>query len=267
MDKVLGNFYWPEMDGHVTRYCRSFDVCQRTMKKGIAPRVQLEKIPLIDTPFKDDIYPASTIKVSQESTCFAPFELLYRKPIRVPMHILRELWTKEVQVPDVKSSYDLVLSCLRSSEVNGRRWFTVFSSIYTDPSGSKTVEEHRIRLTSSTPVRQRRYPLPYAMRQKLCNEFEEIENSGTSRRSSSPYASPVIVVKEKDGSNRIVIDYRRLNRLTMSDPNPIIPPADVFQDMENDRYFSNIDLSMGHWQTPARQEDIAKTAFVTMDRH
>ncbi|GFO36760.1 gypsy retrotransposon integrase-like protein 1 [Plakobranchus ocellatus] len=51
-DKVLSNFYWPGVDGDVTRYCRSCDVCQRTVKKGTVSRVLLEKVPLIDTPFK-----------------------------------------------------------------------------------------------------------------------------------------------------------------------------------------------------------------------
>ncbi|GFR80635.1 Gypsy retrotransposon integrase-like protein 1 [Elysia marginata] len=51
-NKVLSNFYWPGVDGDVTRYCRSCDVCQRTVKKGIVPRVPLEKVPLVDTPFK-----------------------------------------------------------------------------------------------------------------------------------------------------------------------------------------------------------------------
>ncbi|GFR63927.1 Gypsy retrotransposon integrase-like protein 1 [Elysia marginata] len=51
-DKVLSNFYWPGVDGDVTRYCRSCDVCQRTVKKGIVPRVPLEKVPLVDTTFK-----------------------------------------------------------------------------------------------------------------------------------------------------------------------------------------------------------------------
>ncbi|GFO17739.1 gypsy retrotransposon integrase-like protein 1 [Plakobranchus ocellatus] len=51
-DKVLSNFYWPGVDGDVTKYCRSCDVCQRTVKKGTVPRVPLEKVPLIDTLFK-----------------------------------------------------------------------------------------------------------------------------------------------------------------------------------------------------------------------
>ncbi|GFN92538.1 gypsy retrotransposon integrase-like protein 1 [Plakobranchus ocellatus] len=51
-EKVLSNFYWPGVDGNVTRYCRSCGVCQQTVKKGTVPRVPLEKVPLIHTPFK-----------------------------------------------------------------------------------------------------------------------------------------------------------------------------------------------------------------------
>ncbi|GFN97177.1 gypsy retrotransposon integrase-like protein 1 [Plakobranchus ocellatus] len=51
-DKVLSNFYWPGVDADVARYCQSCGVCQRTVKKGTVPRVPLEKVPLVDTPFK-----------------------------------------------------------------------------------------------------------------------------------------------------------------------------------------------------------------------
>ncbi|GFN77420.1 Pol polyprotein [Plakobranchus ocellatus] len=53
----------------------------------------------------------------------------------------------------------------------------------------------------------------------------------------------------------------------MLDPHPMLPPADVFRGMENDMNFSKIDLSKGYWQLSVRQDDIAKTAFITMHRH
>ncbi|GFO03955.1 Zinc finger protein [Plakobranchus ocellatus] len=93
------------------------------------------------------------------------------------------------------------------------------------------------------------------------------EIGGREVDSSSPYASPVVVVKKKDGTNRVCIDYRRLNKLTIFDPQPMTPPADIFQGMEKNQYFSKIDLSKVYWQIPVRKEDILKTAFVTMDCH
>ncbi|GFR73373.1 zinc finger protein [Elysia marginata] len=74
------------------------------------------------------------------------------------------------------------------------------------------------------------------------------------RKSSSPYSSPVVVVKKKDGSNRVCIDYRRLNKITTFDPQPMTPPAEFFQGMEKDQYFSKLDLSKGYWQIPVRKE-------------
>ncbi|GFO06248.1 Pol polyprotein [Plakobranchus ocellatus] len=63
----------------------------------------------------------------------------------------------------------------------------------------------------------------------LCDELEEMENLGIIRKSNFPYASPVVVVKKRDGSYRIYIDYRWLNKLIMFDPYLKISPAGVFQ--------------------------------------
>ncbi|GFR81445.1 Pol polyprotein [Elysia marginata] len=104
-----------------------------------------------------------------------------------------------------------------------------YSSIFSDRPGTMSTEEYRIELTSSTPVRQRPYPVPYAMRQTLYDELKKMENLEIIRKSSSLYSSPVVVVKKKDGSNRVCIDYRRLKKITTFDPQPMTPPADVFQ--------------------------------------
>ncbi|GFR84054.1 zinc finger protein, partial [Elysia marginata] len=104
------------------------------------------------------------------------------------------------------------------------------SSIFSDRPGTVSTEEHRIELTSSTPVRQRPYPVPYAMRQALRDELKKMEDLEIIRKSSSPYSSPVVVVKKKDGPNRVCIDYRRLNKITTFDPQPMTPPTGVFQE-------------------------------------
>ena len=88
---------------------------------------------------------------------------------------------------------------------------------------------------------------------------------GIIRASTSPYASPIVIVKKKDGSNRICVDYRKLNKVTVADPEPIKTSEDLFQRLGKSNYFSKIDLSKRYWQIPVAEKDVKKTAFVTPD--
>ena len=95
--------------------------------------------------------------------------------------------------------------------------------------------------------------------------MKEMEDLGIIRKSTSPYASPIVIVKKKDGSNRICVDYRKLNKITITDPEPMTTTEDLFQRLGRSHYFTKIDLSKGYWQIPVEEEDIPKTAFVTPD--
>ena len=75
-----------------------------------------------------------------------------------------------------------------------------------------------------------------------------------------------MIVKKKDESNHICVDYHKLNKLTITDPEPMITAKDLFQQLGQSRYFSKIDLSKGYWQIMVAKEDVPKTAFVTPDR-
>ena len=88
---------------------------------------------------------------------------------------------------------------------------------------------------------------------------------GVIRECNSHYASQVVIVKEKHGSNRVCVDYRKLNKLTVFDPEPMPAAVDLFQKLNGDKFFSKIDLSKGYWQVTIPEVDIPKTAFVTPD--
>ena len=66
---------------------------------------------------------------------------------------------------------------------------------------------------------------------------------GVIRESDSPYASPVVVVKKKDNTNRVCVDYRKLNKLTVIDPEPMPTAEHLFQKLSGDKFFTKIDLS------------------------
>ena len=142
-----------------------------------------------------------------------------------------------------------------------------FSEIFSNRPGDTNLAEHRIDLTSDVPVRQTPYPVPFALQPSLKKELQQMGDLGLIRKSNSSYAYPVVVVKKKDGSNRICIDFRRLNKITVTDPQPVPSPAESFLDMREDKYFSKLDLTKGYHQKLVRSSDVHKTAFVTMGQH
>ena len=544
--KIESVFYWPGIQGDVTRFCKSCDVCQKTVNKGSVPKVPLRKMSLIDKPFKRvaidlvrpisppseeghryiltlvdfatrylEAVPLKTIdtetvaetlvnifsrlgvpeeilsdlgtqfvsdcmkevtrllsikqitttpyhpmcngltekfngtmklmlkrlcseqprqwhrfinpllfayrEVPQESTGFSPFEPLYGRAVRGPMTILKELWMKEVEEPEIKNSYQYVFelrekleetlklahSQLQKAQDKGKHYYdrktsvrkfqpgekvlvllptdhnkllmpwkgpfevssavglnnyrvkvegkekvyhanllkkyferdeattegTVavvklddnfkedmyreieeckvkdaedddnvdfleiggydakesvadvttgsnltdeqrsefmdlanqFSSLFTEAPGTTDLAQHHIKLTSDEPVRSRPYPVPYSMRESLKKDIADMVKRGVIRESDSPYASPVVVVKKKDNTNRVCVDYRKLNKLTVIDPEPMPTVEHLFQKLSGDKFFTKIDLSKGYWQITIPEEDIPKTAFITPD--
>ena len=140
-----------------------------------------------------------------------------------------------------------------------------FSSLFTEAPGTTDLAQHHIKLTSDEPVRSRPYPVPYSMRESLKKDIADMIKMGVIRESDSPYASPVVVVKKKDNTNRVCVDYPKLNKLTVIDPEPMPTAEHLFQKLSGDKFFSKIDLSKGYWQITIPEEDIPKTAFVTPD--
>ena len=140
-----------------------------------------------------------------------------------------------------------------------------YPDVFTDMPGETDVIQHQIRLTDDTPIRCNPYPLPYAMREELRNEVDIMLEMGVVRPSTLPYASPIVMVKKKDGSNRVCVDFRKLNKITEVDPEPMRTAEDLFRRLSGKKYLSKIDLTKGYWQIPVAPEDVHKTAFVTPD--
>jgi len=87
------------------------------------------------------------------------------------------------------------------------------------------------------------------------------------RPSSSPWGAPVLFVKKKDGSMRLCIEYRELNRVTVKNKYPLPRIDDLFDQLRGASVFSKIDLSSGYHQIPVRESDIPKTAFSSRYGH
>ena len=81
------------------------------------------------------------------------------------------------------------------------------------------------------------------------------------RPSVSPWGEPVLFVKKKDGTLRLCIDYRQLNKVTVKNKYPLPRIDDLFDQMSGERVFSKIDLRSGYHQVTIKEEDIHKTTF------
>jgi len=76
-------------------------------------------------------------------------------------------------------------------------------------------------LTDDRPIRCKPYPLPHTLRDDVKSEVEEMCRLGVIERSNSPYSSPLLLVKKKDGTNRPVVDFRQVNKVTLFDAEPL----------------------------------------------
>jgi hypothetical protein len=98
-------------------------------------------------------------------------------------------------------------------------------------------------------------------------EFAALERDGIIRRSSSPWASPLHMVKKPDGSWRCCGDYRRLNNVTVPDTYPLPNMMDFSSRVAGCSIFTKIDLRKGYYQIPMHPADILKTAIITPFGH
>ncbi|GJU16072.1 putative reverse transcriptase domain-containing protein [Tanacetum coccineum] len=115
----------------------------------------------------------------------------------------------------------------------------------------------------TAPVARAPYRLAPSEMKELSDQLQELSDKGFIRPSSSPWGASVLFVKKKDGSFRMCIDYRELNKLTMKNRYPLPRIDDLFDQLQGLSVFSKIDLRSGYHQLRVREEDIPKTAFRT----
>ncbi|GJR40335.1 putative reverse transcriptase domain-containing protein [Tanacetum coccineum] len=103
--------------------------------------------------------------------------------------------------------------------------------------------------------------------EELSGQLKELQDKGFIRPSSSPWGAPVLFVKKKDGSFRMCIDYRELNKLTVKNRYPLPRIDDLFDQLQGSQFFSKIDLRFGYHQLKVHEDEIPKTVFRTHYGH
>jgi hypothetical protein len=118
-------------------------------------------------------------------------------------------------------------------------------------------------LPKTAPISKRPYMTSVEELKELKKQLMELQEAGYIRPSSSPWGAPVLFVQKKDGSQRMCVDYRSLNDVTVKNKYPLPRIENLFDRMRDARVCSKIDLRSGYHQIKIRPSDIPKTDFST----
>ncbi|KAJ9544312.1 hypothetical protein OSB04_024019 [Centaurea solstitialis] len=119
----------------------------------------------------------------------------------------------------------------------------------------------------ATLIAKAPYRLAPSELKEMLAQLQELLDKGFIRPSTSPWGAPVLFVKKKDDTMRMCIDYRELNKVTVKNKYPLLRIDDLFDQLQDAKFFSKIDLRSGYHQLKVREEDISKTAFRTRYGH
>ena len=131
--------------------------------------------------------------------------------------------------------------------------------------GQTHLVQHEIDTGDALPIKLAPHRLAPDKITVVKKEIEEMLARIIIRRSNSPYSAPIVLVTQKDGSNPMCTDFRRLNEVTKKDAFPLPRNDQIMAHLHEETIFSGFDLASGYWQVPLAESAIPKTAFVTCD--
>lgn len=174
-------------------------------------------------------------------------------PVSLPSEIL-ELFSNASEMLSAEQQ-QMLLELLHKHE-------SVFAKSPTDL-GRTSLIQHEIDTGDARPIRQAVRRPPKAFEHEEEAIIQSQLEAGVIKESCSPWASPVVFVRKKDGSVRPCVDYRKLNEITRKDAYPLPRMDDCLDSMSGANLFSTLDLQSGYWQIEVKESDRPKTAFIT----
>eukprot|EP00731_Ephydatia_muelleri_P003232 Em0001g3232a len=134
------------------------------------------------------------------------------------------------------------------------------------PTGRTSKVKHAI-ITNGLPVREPIRRIPHALQETVKLEVKKMLKDGVIRESNSPWSSPIVMIKKKDGSWRFCVDFRKVNSMTQKDAYPLPRIDETLEALTGSQFFTTLDLASGYWQVEMEEADRKKTAFSTREGH
>jgi hypothetical protein len=170
-------------------------------------------------------------------------------------------------VMDKAASNRMVLNQLDATSTRDLRTVSEFLDVFPEEL-SGMPPDHKIEFVielvpGTAPIFKRPYRMATNQLAKLKEQLQELLDKGYICPSASPWGAPIIFVLKKDGTQRMCMDYRSLNEVTIKNKYPLSRIDDLFDQLKGVCVFSKIDLRSGYHQLKIRASDIPKTAFIT----
>lgn len=125
--------------------------------------------------------------------------------------------------------------------------------------------KHELTLENQSPFKAQPYRKSKVEEAQVAVELKQLLEAGLLQPSKSPWASPLLLIKKKDGGHRVVMDYRRLNSITKKDSYPLPRIDDSLRLLGGSQFFSAMDLASGYWQINLSKEDREKCALISSE--
>lgn len=264
-EKMAG--HWPFIDREELALSETLgdrwtsDNVQQTTKEGTPSRRTVEQS--LEMPVdivQGNEQPGQGMKDDTES----------RVDIDSGVNITNENYTEIVKTKEGEKEclYKLVEETDLSTEEKGKLkelldgYLDIFSNNLS-MAGMAKLFPHIIRLNTDVPLWTAQHRRSWKENEVIDAETRKLAAAEVVRQSKSPYNSPVMVVKKKDGDWRTVIDYREINKITYKEAHPIPRADEAFDALGTAKYITTLDFTSGYWQVPVREEDKHKTAYST----
>ena len=211
--------------------------------------------------------PSPDVRVVYKGTKVATMEEIEETPPALVQAVQTEV--TEVSYARRQTLNKMVESCASDlTEVEKERFLQLlleYADIFAEDGelGRTDKIKHNIDTGNAQPIRQPVRRLPVCQKGELKSLLNEMEEKEVIRPSHSPWASPIVLVRKKDGSQRFCVDYRKLNAVTRKDAYPIPRIDDTLDTLSGSWWFSTLDMVSGYWQVEVGEQDREKTAFCT----